>query len=260
MATVKLLGRILPDSYNVTVGYNPRIKWKWEEENLELEFSYSIKDSLVTIECELAHWKPEYLSEIHKRGCDIVHAAINLITFSTGTVLQLHLNRLVRPDGQESLLVIENPHLVGLCTTFSMSQTIENKNCSFDKALSEILVEPGLFLALNDLCLAISHHSHTTVGCARALDGIRTMIWGKPIERKDGDNSWKKLRNALQFTADYLKLITESSKGSRHGSRDFIPGTTTTEVTKRSWIVMNRYMELRARNIAQLPVSEFPLL
>ena len=261
MPKVKFLGKILPEIFNITIVYNPSIKWKAEKIGFDLTFTYKIENSIIEIECDLEKWQPEYLGDVYKRAYDIIRTGVSLITFSTGNVLQIYLDRFVNPDGQETPLAIMNPELPALCTSFSLSKNIEDKNTAFDSIFNIVLSDPAIFLALSDLCVAISVHDQTTTGCARALEGIRLLIWGydTPTD-KERIPSWKKLQETLRVSEQYLKLITENSIGSRHGSRKFIPGTTTTEIVKRSWIIMNRYLELRLRKIEQLPLAEFPLL
>jgi len=71
---------------------------------------------------------------------------------------------------------------------------------------------------------------------------------------------WAKMRSALNLTEEYLKYITDLSKGPRHGERTRIEGESTTEITRRSWIIMNRFIEYRKRGNQDLPTSDFPLL
>jgi hypothetical protein len=260
MPTVKIRGRVLPEVFNVSVGFDPTINWKWEETNQELRFSYTIKDSTVEIRCDLDKWQPEYRTEIYKRSYDILRTAVNLVAFAKGWPLYVYLNQFVGPDGQENPLAIMNSELDGLCTAFALGQTLQDKNPSFDSVLRIVLLEPAIFLALSDLCFAMTYHDQIVTGCARGLDGLRVLIWGKnTASRKEAKKSWEKLRSALRVDEGYLKLITESSMGPRHGSREHIPGTVTSEITKRSWVIMNRYLELRVRGGERLP-AEYPIL
>jgi hypothetical protein len=48
--------------------------------------------------------------------------------------------------------------------------------------------------------------------------------------------------------------------GPRHGDPAHIPAITTTEITRRSWKIMNRFFEYKKRDNGPLPLAEFPLL
>jgi hypothetical protein len=127
MPTVKIRGRVLPEVFNVSVGFDPTINWKWEETNQELRFSYTVKDSTVEIRSDLDKWQPEYRTEIYKRSYDILRTAVNLVAFAKGWPLYVYLNQFVGPDGQENPLAIMNRELDGLWTAFALGQTCKTK-------------------------------------------------------------------------------------------------------------------------------------
>jgi hypothetical protein len=86
------------------------------------------------------------------------------------------------------------------------------------------------------------------------------MIWGSnTTTRAQTKLSWAKLQEALKVREAYLKMITENSTAGRHGYREHISGPITSEITRRTWAVMNRYLELRVRVVDELP-SEFLIL
>lgn len=120
-----------------------------------------------------------------------------------------------------------------------------------------VLQDAGLFMALNDLIAAISLPHVSTVNCARAIEGLRHLIASTGSSDKQ---AWEQMRQALQIDKAYLKLITDSSAASRHGNRVHVPGSVTTEITRRSWIIMNRYFEYRKRGNRVLSLTDFPLL
>jgi hypothetical protein len=72
--------------------------------------------------------------------------------------------------------------------------------------------------------------------------------------------AWRHLRDALNISEPYLKLITDVSTGPRHGDPTHIPGDMTVEITRRAWTIMNRFFEYKKRNAGALPLIEFPLL
>jgi hypothetical protein len=68
------------------------------------------------------------------------------------------------------------------------------------------------------------------------------------------------MRDSLNIDQPYLEFITEHSKGPRHGDVKGSTFSATRETIKRSWIVMNRFLEFRKRGNRPLSLSEFPLL
>jgi hypothetical protein len=200
--------------------FHPIFSGSGKTKNENLEFSYKIKNNDIELICTLNNWNKDYVTEIYKCGHDIIRSVTSLVTFSNGNPLYVHFNRFVDPNGQESPLAVMNPDLAELCTVFTLNNELGGQNLPFDNIMQIVLTDPALFLALSDLSLAISNHDHIATGCARAVEGIRLMIWGSDTTTtREAKASWTKLQVALRASEQYLKLITENSKGARHGSR-----------------------------------------
>lgn len=76
-------------------------------------------------------------------------------------------------------------------------------------------------------------------------------------EKKQG---WSAMRQNLNIDVGYLSFITDESKGPRHGNRTGIKQTAFREVIRRSWSIMDRFLEYKKRGDKQLPLADFPLL
>jgi hypothetical protein len=120
-----------------------------------------------------------------------------------------------------------------------------------------VLSDPTLFLALNDLVSAITIPHVAPVACSRAMDGLRHLI-ASPDAKEP--LAWQQMRDALRVDRNFLQLISDTSKGPRHARPGHIPGDIVKEICRRSWIIMNRYLEYVKRGHQPLPVVEFPLL
>jgi hypothetical protein len=72
--------------------------------------------------------------------------------------------------------------------------------------------------------------------------------------------AWGIFQTNLRISRDFRELITDTSKGPRHGDRTYIEGATTIEITKRAWQIMDRFIEYRRRRNQPLPEADFPLL
>lgn len=128
----------------------------------------------------------------------------------------------------------------------------------FDKVLRMVLTEPPLFMVLRDLIDAITQWHRVPINTARVLDGLRHLL--SPGE--EPKRGWEKLRAALRVEESYLRFVTDQSAPPRHGDPAHIPGTITSEVAARAWIVLNRYLEYRKRDsqtTAFIGVSDFAL-
>jgi hypothetical protein len=125
------------------------------------------------------------------------------------------------------------------------------------KILEMCLVEPPLFLAIRDLIDGMRTSYIAETNCTRAVETIRNFFIPEGGSRENG---WGPMREALNASREYLVYITDLSRGPRHGDYFGTIAPKVRESAKRTWIVMNRFLEYRKRNNQPLPLSEFPLL
>jgi hypothetical protein len=182
---------------------------------------------------------------------DFVHASVDLISFSNGWSLRFVMEILIDPEGQLSAPVNLHPALSPLCTSFNFLDG------SYAQVLKLVMSDPSLFIALNDLIVSLESGHLLPINCARAVEGLRNSLAPPEMSRKQG---WVYFRETLRVDESYLTMITDTSTGPRHGDRTFIPGTTTGEIVRRSWVLMNRFLEFRKRGSIPFPAEDFPVL
>jgi len=254
MPTVTFLGRVFPACYEISFSSKP-LDWKWQEENLTLHFDCRIEKSIVTVKCTLDKFRPEYLAEIHRRALDIVRSAVNLAAFSSGTGYSVIFESVINTSGQKTMFAPQDSSLARLCASFSLGS--QPGKTSFGEMWGLVVSDPPLFQALDDLIVSITLPHHSSVNCARAIEGLRHLIATPDATVSE---AWEQMRNALQLDRNFLQLITDTSTAPRHGNRSHIRGVTTTEIVRRSWIIMDRFLEYRKRGNSPLPATDFPVL
>jgi hypothetical protein len=250
MATVHFLGRVLPKVVKVSLGHKPKLKWESPDIGLTMEFTNHITDSNIDVECTLNRWTPDDFVAVYMRALDLCRASVNVVAFAMGCGLTVFLDTFVDPSGAHSPILCNDDRLRPLCTAFTLT-------AGFDEIHAMVLQNPTLFMALNDLILAITLPHVSSVNCARAMERLKHLI--APNSTNDV-KAWQQMREALRIGETYLKFITRHSVGPRHGSAVHVPGAVTTEVTRRAWTIMNRYFEYRKKGGAPLTAAEFPLL
>jgi hypothetical protein len=216
-----------------------------------MEFTNHVVNSKIDIECRLNRFAPGDLVHVWMRAFDLARASIDLVAFATGCGLTVVLDTWVDPNGLKSRINPgDPPNLAPLCTAFTLTK-------DFDEVHQLVLSDPGFFMALNDLVNAIIYPHVSSVNCARCIEGLRHLIAAPGSTDKQ---AWEQMRQVLHIDRAYLQLITDTSTKPRHGDRIRVSGAVTTEITRRSWIIMNRYLEFRKRGSKPLPSTEFPLL
>jgi hypothetical protein len=256
MPTIHFLGKIVPfTGYSTTMWDLPTINYKSPDTGIETTITIQVKGSMIDVECAMPRFDQRDLSAIHKIAYDSARAAINVVSFATGITLAVVFDQLVNENGTTTAFVIHHPDLGKLCTAYTME--VNKEFAGVGDVLGIILREPGLFLALDDLITSTSLHHLITVNSARSIEGLRHAMTPVAMSR---DQEWEVFRTNLNLDKNYIRLITDHSIASRHGEGTFVPGTITAEIARRSWTIMNRFIEFRKRGNLALPIAEFPLL
>jgi hypothetical protein len=250
MHSIHFIGRVLPGAIEVTVSFKPKILWEDADIGFPMEFTCSIEKSKLEVECRLAEYQTGHFAALYMRALDICRAQVDLVAFKMGVGLTVIFDSFRDPSGETTQIVSRDENLARLSTAFSLEQ-------GFDQLCAKVIQSVPLFMALRDLISAISLPHVSLVDCARAMDRLKHLVATPGSKDKQ---AWQQLRQALQIDETYLKYITDHSANPRHGHPGHISGTITTEVTRRAWIIMNRYFEYLKRDCVPLSSSEFTLL
>jgi hypothetical protein len=247
-------GYIIPKNAQITVNNPPRIEWKAPESNLSMVFSYSINDGIIRVDCEADRDDaPHQTSQMHMRALDIARTTVNLVAFTSGHGISVILDTLIDPQGKETRLIMRDAIVGGLCTAYDISKP------SFGNILNIIFQDPPWFLALNDLIESVSLPHVTPRNCGRAIESLRNLVSGL-LGADERKRAWGIMNDQLNLSEKYTRLIMDNSTGPRHGQTDYVPYETSNEIKRRSWTIMNRFIEWKFRGNQKLPLTEFPVL
>jgi hypothetical protein len=177
MPTVYFKGRVLPAPVQISFTDIPQVeKWVWQEAGMTLEFVIRITNSQVEVECKLDRYQNDYMGEIHRRAFDLARACVNVAAFSTGLGVIVFFDEFIGPDGVSHPLVLASPHVVAECTAFKMNPVTLEEKKNLGAILALVMLEPAIFMALNDLIQAISTPHMAPANCGRVLDGLRKLV------------------------------------------------------------------------------------
>lgn len=248
-AVVRFHGRVLPESMQVTVNFTPTVHWKADELGYEVDIVCRVENSVVNIECILSDWEVEQLPDLYRRALDICRAKVDVVGFKMAYGLTVLLDVFEAPDGTVTPIAQNAPYLENICTAFSLEK-------GFDEVCMQVLQRPLLFMAFRELMTAISLPHVSLVECARAMDRIKNMLAPASKDKV----AWNRMRETLRVDEAYLKYITDASADPRHGQPGHISGSMTTEVTRRAWVIMNRYLEYIVHGEKPLDPVAYPIL
>jgi hypothetical protein len=249
MQSIRFLGRVLPWAAQVSVQFPASIKWPVDGVG-DVEFTTRIENSSIDVECRLHDYQVEHLADLYRRALDISRALVDLVAFKNGWGLDVAFDALVTPDGTRTQLLMKDESLAPFCTAYSLDQ-------QFDEIIQHTLQSPQLFMALRDLIESITLPHVSLVNCARVMDALRGLVAPKVT---DDGRAWQCLRSALRIDKAYIMFITDNSKNPRHARPGHTHGMIATEVTHRSWAIMNRYLEYLKGGEVELDPVRFPTL
>jgi hypothetical protein len=236
-------------AWDITTNSLPSINW--EEDDLQMQVHIAIQKGEITARCEIRDFEEPKFTAVLVRVSDIVRATVNLIAFRVGAALSVAIEGALMPNNRGKLIILRDRVLESRCKSFALYDD------SFNAVSQLVLSDTRLYHAFRDLIDAISIPHILVPRCASAIETLRVCISPPGADRKAG---WESLQSNLNLTEEYLKSITDHSRGPRHGDHQYIPGTTTELVANNAWIVMDRYLEYLKRGKQPLPLSEFPLL
>jgi hypothetical protein len=255
MVTVHFLGRVIPAVYNVSVGFDPRMDHKEPALNFEATFIVHVKNSNVDVECELPAFDPQQFALLYIRAFDRARTAVDLVAFATGISVTTVFETFVLPNGQHGPIAMQHPDLGKLCTAYRVNACESDK--SFDEMYRLVALNHEIFMTLRDLIDANTLPHVGVINCGRVLDSIRRMISPSETNQIRG---WAAMQTALNISRDYQEWVSKLSAQPRHGDRGYIAPPDTESALKRTWAIMNRFLEYRRRGGGPLQPPDFPIL
>ncbi len=230
----------------------------WEDTSLALstDLTLTITNSVVEVVCTSSHdGKPEYDNAVYMRSFDMARGVVDSLGYAKGLGVAVIPESITKPDGITYEILVERPDLAELVTAFSSGS--QKQSLIVGEMLSIVFSDLLIVMALNDLVASIALPHHAPVNCGRTVEAIRQMMQPRAGDRRD---AWATMRENLNIDIAYLSFISDQSKGPRHGDRAGITPSAYEETIKRTWVVMNRFLEYKKRGSQALPRTEFPLL
>jgi hypothetical protein len=251
MPSIEIKGSVWPRGTMITL---PDLKFAMTNTSTSLTttFECHCQDSRITIKCnapEMVKGDPASVGFVVENARMLFDGAISLLSVHAGRSSRFIVESLSF-EGAELDLNMEYAALAGLITAFKLDE--------FVSTISSISGDVEVLLVLQDLNAAMSEPFYTSVGCGRAVDGLRHAIAGP-----DGDpdaRKWPELRQALNVDRSYVQAIMSASQRGRHGQRLVSHGHDLHEILRRTWVLFNRFLEYRKRGNVPLTLPDFPPL
>lgn len=256
MPTVRFYGTIHPTFLQLT---SPSFGTTWPADDLgfPLPMEASVQGSKFTVTCELPKYEEAMGAVLLARAGNLIRVFTNAVSFSMAIGLTITFDSFQAPDGRIGPVQHITFGLVGICSAFTFPPKSSSENAEFHRALNTIITEPNLAGSMTDLAETLVHWHQTPTNCGRVLDSLRKAVAPavKPIK------GWAILQGIVNADDAYMKFVSDISTDPRHGDRT--AGTSSRDVAetmRRTWEVMNRFIEYRKRGSQPLSLTEFPML
>jgi hypothetical protein len=234
----------------------PELDWEDEPLGLKMHFIFHIVTSLVEVECQVNRYLPDDVPHLHMRALDLARACVDVWAFAKGVFPTVYLETFFPPKGDPQILVPQNPVVAGLCSSYKFDNNTSAENTNLDKVIRLLISDPALFMPLNELSMANTLPHLAPANCGRVLDGLRKLV----VPGFDPKKAWPIFQASLNADEKYLEFISDLSANPRHGDRSHIPAAPVMEAMKRTWVIMDRFIEYRKKGNQPLPLANFPLL
>jgi hypothetical protein len=243
-------GRVIPEYTGVTTP-TINISWQYTELDLHLKARISINNSIVNVTCEMN--KLDNQDHLNKALIEFDRLAgilVNAQSFGTGLGLELRFDTFSIDGGPDRPHWVADVKLAALAT---MTRTKEDQLYIFELAHNNLTFS----MVLRHLNEALLAPRRVVVRTTQAIDGLRSLLVPPGGKDKDG---WREMQNNLNLSENYLKTITEASKGLRHGNYTELPGANRTDIAYRAWEVMNRFISYKKGGSVPLSKELYPVL
>jgi hypothetical protein len=254
MPVYQFTGRVIPPFNDFTISGPISVNWNDPTISLVMSGTLQIAKGIVEISCDSnLSGTEDAEGRVYRNALDLAIAVGSIYAFGKGMGLRVVLESVIKPDGIKYNIQEKMPYLEPLVTAL---QSRQDGGVDITTVLPIVLSDPTIFVSLTDLIESINRTPEAPVKCGRAVDAIRYYMSPKN-DRKAG---WAAMRDNLNLSQPFLEFITEHSKGPRHGDVKNTAYSAVNEILKRSWIIMNRFLEFKKRGDQRLQLVDFPLL
>jgi hypothetical protein len=249
MAVVEMLGRVMPSGLTINASHLG-VGYAADDGSLTGMFNITILNSEVRVTWEAKTYSPDNLFPIFFHATRLAKSLVNLIAFRMGAAATVMLDYHRVDGGNVRAINILDPSVAGLSNLLESDEGL----MSVFEMMAE---EPHLMLVLDDLIAGLWSQPHKLINCARCVEALRQLVAGYRLTPRQ---QWPIFNDRLRLTRSYTDPIMRHSLDPRHGKEYAIPDGEVAEVTRRTWVIANRFFRYRLNGNSKLDEQSFPVL
>jgi len=245
--TLVFKGRVFPEILEASIEVDNKIFYA-DPNGPEGEFDIDISRGVITVIVKVNADDAQIKSWALVRAKELVTSIVDLYAFTLGYALQVLMDHAVE-GGVKKPLIISHSSVKNYISDYSDEQ--------FKKLMELVAFDLDLKLALRDLILSLSTMNYSAIAACRAMEAIRNKF--RKVDEAD-NKAWKKMRDTLKISRDYIQFVTDASQMPRHGHRGAALLYDQSDITHRAWSIMDRYFNYLLLGQPKYLPDEFILL
>jgi hypothetical protein len=245
MPTYIYLGRLIPEQLEPTLAYSPTIDRIEAEGDAPVRYEGRIERGRLVVRVTAPNDSEDAPREFFANALDMARSLADVICLETGVAFLPVLDEVVLPSEVRRPLALADRRLATITSDFVSA----NYETVVDLALTDVKVAR----LLSDVTSMLTWSHYAPIAAGRVADSVVRLL-------TDGRSSrhWEEAREILRMDRAYLQLLTNHAAPPRHGDRQSVPGEANSELARRAWTIMVRYLEYRLSG--DLDPAKHPLL
>jgi len=236
MQTYLFYGVILPERAQISLNFELGFSHLTSGEEGRAKVSIVLNQVAVTVVTKVT-WNIHDLRNVVK---SILQNELAMIGYLKGYAYDLELTRVLNPSQD-----IDYVFGIDVACISKPRESID-LDAELKKLKPKTVGRNGVYInrCLSDLVSAMKHADDTGFYCFRAIESLRLHC--ASVHNIDIDNKkaqWEKFREVSGSDKDDIDKITEAAKPVRHGDIAGITGNEREELFKKTWDVVESYLE-----------------
>ena len=227
MPQLTIQGTVHPAIYPLTVEYQPLLTTTEAGGEPPYELRVEISEGQITAIITLVEDVELSPADVSVRVLEACQGVANAAGLISGIPFRVELTSF-RVNGET-----DTPLVLG---DRRLSELLTGANRDVSSLSQYILTSNEAAQIASDAISMLERLSYAPIAGGRIADSIAREVHGG-----DGKEAWATMRNHLAVDRGYVQLLSDQSKGPRHGHRLYVPGETTAMIAERSWTLVDRY-------------------
>ncbi len=242
-------GKVLPERVKFSISVPP-IRIKVEEYGFDLQIALSILESQISVKIE-SEKEIADLFTLKNTVTEYVRLYTDTWGYLHGYSYDVEITSL---SGENNV-----PYIIYGVDIPEITADHENRPYKQIGDILDVVWNPKyvqIRIAFADLRRAIKYTNETGMFCYRAIESLMQFF----KEDEDRNNAWLKLRTVLNVSREWIDEIGKYSTLPRHGQIVHLTGQKRTDLMKRTWAIIDRFIIYAKNGEKPLDKGNYPEL